>query len=653
MSLQQQRIDNILNQLDEKQRYAATREDGKYLLLAGAGSGKSRTVIHRVAYLIEKGVNPWEIVSISFTNKAANELVERLTKLVGEKSLEVNTGTFHSLCTRILLRNQGALNMENMTILSEDDSDKIIRELSENYGYMKDATYDIKKFISHCGNEGYYPEDMERLGYGDKFPRDYISIFTEYTEHKRHVGYVDFDDLLGLTYKLFKLRPDILNEYASRYRYIIIDEAQDNSSLMMKIMQQLASHHGNYMVVGDEDQSIYKFRGADVYAFIGIQEEDNIETILLEQNYRSTSNIVNGSNSLIEKNKERLNKVAYTNNKPGAQIFLYQADDNLRESQYVADMIKNLVRETNLDYDDFAVLYRSNYLSQDLSLTLSSAGIPYEVNHGTNFYDREEIKTLVSYLRILENPLDDIALEYVINRPKRGIGETTINRLKMYAAGINLPLSATLEHVDDIPKINKPTKKKIKEFDELIKGARTLAQETDKITNVLQYIIVHTEFMGQYDSSKTKDLQSIELIQELFNIAVSFDGRQKVEVEGTQTILTQFLTETALYSSPEEEDMGRVTLSTVHGSKGIEFKCVFIVGLQQGTFPSYLSASNEDIEEERRLLYVAMTRAEEMLFMSYNKFEYRYGKMDRAHPSMFIDELAKEYIQPLGNNAKK
>lgn len=652
MSIQAERLDGLLGKLNEKQRYGATRQDGKYLVLAGSGSGKTTLITYRVAYLIEMGVKPWEIVSISFTNKAASELTERIVKLVGEKGQDVNTGTFHSLCTRILLKNQGALNMENLTVISENDSESMIKEIAESYGYLKEATNDIFSFIKYCGNEGLYPEDLLDEETREKYPADFLAIHEEYTNQKRRIGYVDFDDLLGLTHKLFKLRPDILETYSKKYKYIILDESQDNSGLQSRMLLQLSSYWGNYMLVGDDLQSIYGFRGADVDTFIKIRDvETDIETILLERNYRSTGNIIKASNIMVENNNNQMEKVSYTEREDGAPVFVYESDDDLRESEYVVNMIEGLVSKMNYSYDDIAILYRSNYLSMNFSLAFSSAGIPYDIQQGTNFYDREEIKTIVGYLRVLENPLDDIALEYIINRPKRGIGPTTINRLKMYASGVNLPLSMVLEHVDDIPKINKPTKERIKVFDEVLKKAKEISKTTTSVTKLIQHVVMESHLMEQYDVSKSKDLTSIENIQELFNIAMAFDEKEVEVNEENQTILTQFLTETALYATEEERALGKVTLSSVHSSKGLEFKIVFLVGLQQGTFPSYKSLSSlESLEEERRLMYVGMTRAEDMLFLSYNRVVYRYGKSERSEKSMFINELPKEHIQYIGTN---
>ncbi|MBS7358591.1 MAG: UvrD-helicase domain-containing protein [Bacteroidales bacterium] len=430
------------------------------------------------------------------------------------------------------------------------------------------------------------------------------------------------------------------------------DEVQDLSSLQFKIMRQLSSHHGNYMCVGDDLQSVYAFRGGDVSNIMNINQIDpDIETILLEQNYRSTNNIIQASNGFIAHNKKQLNKVSFTENQEGLPVMVYESEDELREAEYIVTMIQGMIQSGEYKYEDIAVLYRANYLSQNIALTFSSAGIPYDVQNGFNFYEREEVKTLVGYLRILDNPLDDIALEYVLNRPKRSIGDVTVDRLKMYAADVNIPLSVALAHADDIPKVNKPTKQRIRDFADLLDAMRAQLQNDPNIVRLLHYIVKQTGLMKSYDVQRTKDIERIDNIQELFNIAAMFELKDKEPLEEGQTSLSQFLTETALYAKPEtgEELVGKVTLISSHGSKGMEYPVVFIIGLEQGIFPSYHALDDIDnLEEERRLMYVSMTRAEKVLFLSYNKKRYSFGRMQHCKPSQFIEELPKEYVKFLG-----
>lgn len=644
----EERLNEITKGLNDKQLEAVRKSDGKYLVLAGSGSGKTALLTRRVAYLIAQGVTPWQIVAISFTRKASQELSSRIQDLTGEAGIDVNTGTFHSLCIRILLKHQQALNMTNLTVLDEEESHKIVKELSEGYGYLKDAVKDVIHWIDYWGTRGIDPDEAVI----ENIPEDYISIYRDYIHFKRRVGYVDFDDILSLTAKLFDRRPDILEEYSSKYRYIMVDEVQDLSGLQFKIMRQLASYHGNYMCVGDDLQSVYAFRGGDVSNIMNIKQIDpDIETILLEQNYRSTNNIIQASNGFIAHNTKQLNKVSFTENQEGLPVMVYESEDELREAEYIVTMIEGMVQSGEYKYEDIAVLYRANYLSQNIALTFSSAGIPYDVQNGFNFYEREEVKTLVGYLRILDNPLDDIALEYILNRPKRSIGDVTVDRLKMYAAEVNIPLSVALAHADDVPKVNKPTKKRIRDFADLLDAMRAQLQNDPNIVRLLHYIVKQTGLMKNYDVQRTKDIERIDNIQELFNIAAMFELKDKEPLEEGQTSLSQFLTETALYAKPEtgEELVGKVTLISSHGSKGMEYPVVFIIGLEQGIFPSYHALDDVDnLEEERRLMYVSMTRAEKVLFLSYNKKRYSFGRMQHCKPSQFIEELPKEYVKFLG-----
>lgn len=418
-------------------------------------------------------------------------------------------------------------------------------------------------------------------------------------------------------------------------------------------MRQLSSFHGNYMLIADDLQAIYGFRGSNVNNIMNIRGLDrDVETILLEQNYRSSGNIVQASNGFIANNSHQMEKVSHTANEDGAPIFIYASDDEVREAEYIVNIIEGLLRDPNQDfsYEDIAVLYRSNFLSQSVEFALSSAGIPYDIPSGHNFYDREEIKTLVGYLRALDNPLDDLALEYVLNRPKRGIGDTTVSRMKVFAGGAKVPLSAVLPHVDDVPKINKPTKAAIKDVAAFFQKGRKMLETATEVTPILQYVMLQTRIMAQYDTDRSADVERIQNIQELWNVANQFDAKEKEPLEEGQSILTQFLTETALYVKPEEDDqLGKVTLSTIHSSKGLEYRVVFVIGLQDGTFPSNRSRDRwEDYEEERRLMYVAMTRAKELLFLSYNKKRYIHGRPETSRKSPFLDEIPPQFLKYIG-----
>lgn len=647
------KIETLLSGLNDNQRKAATSVDGKYLVLAGAGSGKTRVLITRIAYLIEIGIKPWEIVGVSFTKKSANEIKERLQSLIGEPSLDVNMGTFHSLCMRILLQNQSALGMSNMTILDDNESKKVIYDIAMTYGYMSDdSVYEIKSSIDRWGNEGFNIEDVRAL---ENIPRDLVNIYEEYAAFKKAVGYIDFNDILSLTSELFRIRPDILERYSSKYKYMIVDESQDLNNVQFKLLTQFSSYHKNFMLLGDDFQCIYSFRGSNINNMMDIRTYDSeIQTILLEQNYRSSKTIVEASNGFIANNKKKLEKVSYTANDIGSPIFVYDSIDESREAEFVVSVIEGMIKERGMDYDDFAVLYRSNYLSRNIEFAFGRAGIPYTVTGGSEFYERDEIKTIVCYLRAVDNDMDDLAFERIINKPKRGIGDTTINRIKMYATEANIPFSKAMEHIEDIPKVNKPTKAKIKDLMSMVSKGRELIQtEGQNMNALLRYLILQTHFMEQYDVDKTKDIERIQNIQELWNVAIAFDQKEHEELTEGQTVLTQFLTETALYTKEEDKEaQKRVTLMSVHGAKGLEYKAVFVIGVQADTFPSYLSKTDEEFEEERRLMYVAMTRAKEHLFLSFNRRKYVRGEMKNAGPSRFIGEIPERFIRYLGTKPK-
>ena len=934
-------LEKIINGLNTKQREAATQTDGKFLVLASAGSGKTAVLTKRVSYLIALGISPWEIVAVTFTKKAANEIRERVQKEIGESALDVNMGTFHSLCMRILLSNQKALGMNNLTILDEGEAKKIIADIAMTQGYIAENDIrDIQSILDGWSNEGWAPEDVATK---PNVVPSILAIYEEYVQFKRLVGYIDFNDILSLTAKLFRIRPDILEKYSRKFRYILVDECQDLNNVQMLILQQLSSYHQNYMLIGDDLQCqpagtkvlmvdgtekniedvvkgdklvsymsgdsrkftsttkatsrswnargyevlatsshdvekvitiatetgkvssyapnhiayvrfknetdrwityvmgnekgqyrvgkttlfttgkhvysgirnrmhqekcthawilgsfeskqeawfteqiaavqfgipqitfqlnkvdysetfverlfasipnmderlknvlsffgrevdfpiavtsawrgtqsrhisktslftveasnimpdcmevleydandrkghyvtitdvtikkepttvyglsvegyhnyvadgilthncIYSFRGSNVNNIMSIREYDtDVQTILLEQNYRSSGTIVRASNAFISHNKNQLEKVSFTENDKGWPLYLYESTDETREADFIVATIKGLMKNHSYDYSDFAVIYRSNYLSRTVELALSMSGIPYDIVAGSEFYEREEIKTLVSYLRALDNPMDDLAYERILNKPKRGIGDTTINRIKLYATEAGIPFSKALEYVDDIPKINRPTKENIANFLNILTRGRNLVESKDaKVSDILNYIILSTHFMEQYDIERSADLDRIQNIQELKSVAINFDQREREELVEEQTVLTQFLTETALYvkEDKEEDPQTKVSLTTAHSSKGLEYKCVFVIGVEAGIFPSRMVKDEEEFEEERRLFYVSMTRAKELLFISYNVNRYRQGQIIQNGPSRFLGEIPIEYIRHLG-----
>ena len=396
---------------------------------------------------------------------------------------------------------------------------------------------------------------------------------------------------------------------------------------------------------------VYSFRGSNIDNMMNIRKFDkDVQTILLEQNYRSSNNIVKASNGFIANNKKQLEKISYTDNDDGAPIFIYDSVDETKESDFVVAMIEGLVKTKGASYDDFAVLYRSNYQSRNIEFAFSRVGIPYGVVGGSEFYERDEVKTLVSYLRALDNEMDDLAYSRILNKPKRGLGDASLNRIKMYASTGNIPFSKAMEHIADIDKINKPSKAKILDIVSMIQKGREIARRPNaSVVELLRYIILETKFMDQYDTDRSAHVECIQNIQELWNVANSFDTREHEDLEEGQTILTQFLTETALYVKPtDKEEQAVVSLTTAHSAKGLEYKYVFVIGVQAGTFPSRLSQSDADYEEERRLFYVSMTRAKDILFLSFNRKRYVRGQTVDSGPSRFIGEIPSQYVRYLG-----
>lgn len=641
--------EEILEGLTPQQRKIATSIEGKYMVLAGSGSGKTFVLLKRIEYLISLGVKPYEIVAFTFTNKVAKEMKERMAESIGETALDVNISTIHSLCMRILLTHQNLLGYENMTVIDTDESAQVIKEISEKYGYMtKEGVAEVKRLIDFWGNKGLTAEEV-RLE--NKYPNDMVDIYTEYGVFKKAVGYIDFNDILTLTNVLFTKFPEVLAIYANKYKHVLLDEAQDVNNLNVQLLYQLTSVHNNYMLFGDDFQAIYKFRGGDVQNIFDIRErDDEVNTILLERNFRSTKTIVKASNALIAHNKNQMEKVSYSENQDGSPIFIYDASDETREVDFIVEVIQGLVKAGTYTYSDFFVLYRSHFLSRVIEFGMSRAGVPYEVIGGLEFYERAEVKTLVAYMRALDNSLDDIAFERIINTPKRGIGQTTIDRLKMYASENQISFFKAMDFVEDIPKINKPTKKRIGDLVKMIKDGQQLALAEDtEVQDVFNYILNETKFLDQYDKDKTKDIEKIENINELWKVAQNFDIKDREDLVEGQSILNQFLTETALYAPDEDADRyDRVKLLTSHSSKGLEAPVVFVVGLEEGTFPSYRTETEEEHEEERRLFYVAMTRAEKLLFLTHNRKSYRRGQEINNRPSRYISEIPDEFKHQLG-----
>jgi DNA helicase-2/ATP-dependent DNA helicase PcrA len=492
------------------------------------------------------------------------------------------------------------------------------------------------------------PQDLQ-MNISNSYDRDMANAYVEYERKKDELSYIDFDDMIYKTVRLLRSSTEARELYQKQFKYVLADEGQDTNDAQYALLDLLTAEHNNLFVVADVDQSIYRWRGAKVQNMIQFQSSyPNSKIYKLEQNYRSTANIVNAANAVILNNEERLEKTAWTDNPPGDPIILFSAENDDNEAQFVSEAIHRIVEVQSRPYTDFAILYRTGRQSRMIELALTKIGIPYQVVGGKSFYDRKEIKDLVGYLRIVANPHDSLAYERVINVPKRGIGDTTVKKIDQYAKECFIPFSRGLEHIADVPKISKGTQAKILAFNELITLIREESfREGITILEILQNIMRRTDFMSQFDPEKEDDESRIENIKELLRVASDWD-----ESNTNDKDLIDFLSETTLVTDTEDsETQEKVSLMTTHSSKGLEYPCVFIVGMEEGIFPHGRSLGNpQELEEERRLAYVAMTRAERKLFITHckNRYEYNDPRPRRNRPSRFISEIPEELIKRIG-----
>lgn len=639
---------DLLSNLNPEQREIVKDTEGYILTLAGAGSGKTRVLTHRIAYLLQEcGIRPWNILAVTFTNKAAKEMKERVVQLVGDIGREVWIGTFHSICVRILSRFGQEIGLQNgrFTIIDEKEQAKILAEAIQVCGFEYDIDV-VSSVISDAKNKLWTPADlMEKASAPHE--KDIANIYIAYEEKKQEMSYLDFDDLIMKTVHLFQVSQVARDHYQHQFKYILTDETQDTNIAQFTLLRILSAHHGNLFAVGDCDQSIYKWRGAQIANILNFQQWfPDMKLYKLEQNYRSTRTIVEASNALILNNQERLEKVSFTYNEEGDPIVVHRADDDAREADFVADVIERTRQVEGRPYSHFAVLYRTNRQSRAIEAALMQRGIPYQVVNGTSFYERKEIKDIVAYLRAVDNHIDALAFERIINVPRRGIGNTTIQRIQDYANDCGIPFPKALQHIEDIPKINKKTQERIKEFLATIQRFSEYAHSEEfTVVGLIQKILYETGYREMYETGKEEDESRLENLEELLNVAAKWD-KDNVDGKG----LSEFLTETTLVSDVDgmDDESDVVTLMTVHASKGLEFPIVTIVGLEESIFPHGRSLTdNSELEEERRLMYVAMTRAQERLYLSYCQRRYEYGNPQPVYnrPSRFLREIPRNLIR--------
>ena len=641
---------SIYDKLNEPQREAVYHTDGPLLILAGAGSGKTRVLTHRIAYLIgERGVNPWNILAITFTNKAAEEMRQRVDNLVGFGAESVWVSTFHSACVRILRRFIDRLGYENhFTIYDTDDQKTLIKEV------CRKVDVDTKVFkersllsaISSAKNEMILPDEFELNAGGDFAKMKIAKVYREYEVQMRANNALDFDDLLVKTVQLLQTQPDVLESYQERFRYIMVDEYQDTNTVQFQLVSLLAGKYKNLCVVGDDDQSIYKFRGANIRNILDFEHEfPDAKVIKLEQNYRSTGNILNAANSVIANNRGRKEKSLWTENGEGELIRLRQFDTAFDEADFIGEDIKSAVRQGG-SYNDSAVLYRTNAQSRLLEEKFIAMNIPYKIVGGVNFYARREIKDLLAYLKTIDNGRDDVAVRRIINVPKRGIGLTTINRIQESATERGIGFYEALLAPGLIAGVGRSATK-LDSFAALIEYFKTLAEEMN-ITDLLQEVIEKTGYIESLENEDKEEAKTRkENIDELISKAATYE--ESCQDKDEKATLSGFLEEVALVADIDslDEDQEYVVLMTLHSAKGLEFPRVYLAGMEDGLFPGYMSINagdREELEEERRLCYVGITRAEQELTLTSARRRMVHGETQYNPMSRFVKEIPRELL---------
>ncbi|GGD39667.1 ATP-dependent helicase [Muriicola marianensis] len=650
----------FLDHLNEAQKAPVLHKDGPLMVIAGAGSGKTRVLTYRIAHLMHQDVDAFNILALTFTNKAAREMKKRIAELVGtSETKNLWMGTFHSVFARLLRYDGDKLGYpSNFTIYDTQDSQRLIASIIKEMGLDKDI-YKYKQIqnrISSYKNslitvKAYFqnPELMEADAMA-KRPR-LGDIYQEYVDRCFKSGAMDFDDLLLRTNELLTRFPDVLLKYQDRFRYILVDEYQDTNHSQYLIVKALSDRYQNICVVGDDAQSIYSFRGANITNILNFQRDyDDVAVYRLEQNYRSTKNIVNAANAIIAKNKNQLEKVVWTANDEGSKIKLHRSPTDAEEGRFVAGSIFENKMQQQLPNNHFAVLYRTNSQSRSIEDALRKRDIPYRIYGGLSFYQRKEIKDVLSYLRLVINPKDEEALKRVINFPARGIGQTTIDRLTVAANQYGKSIFEIIENLDKLDlKINSGTQRKLEDFVNMIKSFQIMNENADAFT-LAEHVARKSGILLEFKKDGTPEgIARMENIEELLNGIKDFVEGQK-ELADAKGDLTEFLEDVALATDMDKDtsDDDRVALMTIHLAKGLEFPYVYIVGMEEDLFPSAMSMNTRsELEEERRLFYVALTRAEKQAYLTYTQNRYRWGKLIDAEPSRFLEEIDEKYIDNL------
>jgi DNA helicase-2/ATP-dependent DNA helicase PcrA len=648
-------IKQSLKSLNPEQREAVLTTEGPLLIVAGAGSGKTRVLTHRIAYLLtEKKITPWNILAITFTNKAAREMVDRVEAITGPVARDMWISTFHSMCVRILRRDIERIGFSrNFSILDSGDMLSVVKNC------MKELNIDPKKFepkaiqamISNAKNELISPDRFEQK-IGDYFQGIASKVYTLYQKKLKANHSLDFDDLIMMTTKLFKQVPDVLDFYQRKFQYIHVDEYQDTNRAQYMLVQMLADKHRNLCVVGDSDQSIYKFRGADISNILDFEKDFKDATVIkLEQNYRSTKVILQAANGVIARNTGRKPKNLWTENDEGRKIVNYEAQSEHDEAYFVVSEIQKS-RGNGKSYKDFSILYRTNAQSRVIEEVFLKSNVPYTIVGGIRFYERKEIKDLLAYLRLLANPDDDISLLRIVNVPKRGIGQSTMDKVSEYASSKEISIYQALKEVDFIG-LSGRFANSLAEFYDLITN---LYQMVDylSVSELTEEMLKRTRYREEYERENSLESRArLENIEEFLSVALDFEKKNE------DKSLVAFLTELALVSDidkldeEEENSDDKVVLMTLHSAKGLEFPYVFLIGMEEGIFPHSRSLfDEEEMEEERRLAYVGITRAEQELYMTHARVRTLFGKTNTNMPSRFLKEIPEEITETVGNERK-
>ncbi len=649
-----------LDQLNEAQRAPVLQKDGPMIVIAGAGSGKTRVLTMRIAYLMQQGVDAFNILALTFTNKAAREMKKRIADIVGSnEARNLWMGTFHSVFARILRAEADKLGYpSNFTIYDTQDSVRLVSAIIKEMQLDKDVYKPKQVFgrISSYKNnlitvKAYFNDpELQEADAMSKKPR-LGEIYANYVDRCFKAGAMDFDDLLLKTNELLTRFPDVLSKYQNRFRYILVDEYQDTNHSQYLIVRALSDRFQNICVVGDDAQSIYAFRGANINNILNFQKDyEGVQTYRLEQNYRSTKNIVEAANSIIDKNKVKLDKVVWTANDNGPKVKVHRSFTDAEEGRFVAQTIFEEKMQQQRQNGHFAVLYRTNAQSRSIEDALRKRDIPYRIYGGLSFYQRKEIKDVLCYLRLVLNPKDEEALVRVINYPARGIGDTTVEKLTIAANHYKVSMFEVMEAIDRIDlKLNASAKNKLSDFVTMIKSFQIL-NETHDAFFMTDLVAKKTGLVQELKKDATPEgIARIENIEELLNGIKDFTEGQK-EVDGARGSLSEFMEDVALATDLDNDtgDDDRVALMTIHLAKGLEFPYVFVVGMEEDLFPSALSLNaRSELEEERRLFYVAITRAEYQAYLTYAQSRYRWGKLSDSEPSRFIDEIDAQYLEYL------